>query len=147
MKNLLAHKTDEKFYPFVHMFGASVAEVVSYHIYYLFLILLLLNLCDYFVSICLQQISCVAKVPMEIVKQRRQASIKNLSSINIALLAVKHEGFFGLYRGFGSTVLRDVPFSIIEFPVWEWLKKEWKLKVKRELTAVEVSICGAIAGE
>lgn len=83
---------------------------------------------------------------MEIVKQRRQASLKNLSSINILILALKHEGIYGLYRGFSSTVLRDVPFSIIEFPVWEWLKKEWKLKVQRELTAIEVSVCGAIAG-
>lgn len=83
---------------------------------------------------------------MEIVKQRRQASLKNLSSVNILILALKQEGIYGLYRGFGSTVLRDVPFSIIEFPVWEWLKKEWKLKIQRELTAIEVSVCGAIAG-
>lgn len=29
IKNLLAHRTDEKYYPFIHMFGASAAEVVS----------------------------------------------------------------------------------------------------------------------
>lgn len=83
---------------------------------------------------------------MEIVKQRRQASVRNISSMQILKLAIQHEGIYGLYRGYGSTVLRDVPFSIIEFPVWEWLKKEWKLKVKRELTAIEVSVCGAVAG-
>ncbi len=83
---------------------------------------------------------------MEIVKQRRQASYKNLSAIKILVSAVKYEGFFGLYRGFGSTVVRDVPFSLIEFPVWEFLKKKWKSKVKRELTAPEVAVCGSVAG-
>lgn len=89
----------------------------------------------------------MVKVPMEIVKQRRQASRKNLSSIEILFSAVKREGVYGLYRGYGSTVLRDIPFSMIEFPIWEWFKKTWKMKVKRELNAVEVATCGAVAGK
>lgn len=90
---------------------------------------------------------CVVKVPMEIVKQRRQASLKNMSSIQILFSAVKREGVYGLYRGYGSTVLRDIPFSVIEFPIWEWLKKTWKMKTSRELNAIEVAVCGAVAGK
>ena len=84
---------------------------------------------------------------MEIVKQRRQASFKNMSSIQILISAVRREGVYGLYRGYSSTVLRDIPFSIIEFPVWEWLKKRWSAKMRRELNAVEVAVCGAVAGK
>lgn len=83
---------------------------------------------------------------MEIVKQRRQASFKNLSTIQILVAAVRQEGLFGLYRGFGSTIIRDVPFALIEFPIWEWSKKEWSSRIERELNAAEVALCGAVAG-
>lgn len=83
---------------------------------------------------------------MEIVKQRRQASFKNLSTVQILVAAVRQEGIFGLYRGFGSTIIRDVPFALVEFPIWEWSKKEWSSRIKRELNAAEVAVCGAIAG-
>lgn len=83
---------------------------------------------------------------MEILKQRRQASSKNLSTIKILITALKQEGILGMYRGFSSTVIRDVPFSLIEFPMWEWLQKKWKHKVKRNLTTSEVAMCGAVAG-
>lgn len=84
---------------------------------------------------------------MEIVKQRRQASHRNSTATQILFSAVSKEGVRGLYRGFGSTVLRDIPFSIIEFPIWEWLKKSYRNRIKRELNAVEVALCGALAGK
>ncbi|XP_065217392.1 mitochondrial S-adenosylmethionine carrier protein [Planococcus citri] len=118
VKKVLPAEIPEHYYPVVHMCSASFAEIVC----------------------------CVVKVPMEIVKQRRQASYKNMSSIQILISAVKREGVYGLYRGYGSTVLRDIPFSVIEFPIWEWLKKTWKTKTQRELSAVEVAVCGAVAG-
>ncbi|GAA53438.1 S-adenosylmethionine mitochondrial carrier protein [Clonorchis sinensis] len=36
--------------------------------------------------------------------------------------ALNTEGVFGLYRGYLSTVLREIPFSFIQFPIWEHLK-------------------------
>lgn len=51
-----------------------------------------------------------------------------------------------LYCGYWSTVLRDMPFSLIQFPIWEYLKKNWSLHVNREILPIESAICGAIAG-
>lgn len=68
--------------------------------------------------------ACMVRVPTEVVKQRYQANImsKNLSLItNIASL-LKAEGISGLYTGFGSTIMREIPFSLIQFPLYEWMK-------------------------
>ena len=35
------------------------------------------------------------------------------------------EGLRGFYRGYLTTVAREIPFSLIQFPLWEYLKKKW----------------------
>ncbi|XP_066253428.1 S-adenosylmethionine mitochondrial carrier protein homolog [Euwallacea similis] len=107
--------------PLVYMFGASVAEVMA----------------------------CLVRVPMEVAKQRKQTSIAYKSSIRILMEAYKHEGFFkGVYRGFGSTIMREIPFSIIQFPTLEFCKSFYMSKFKNNipLDSWEVAVCGSIAG-
>ena len=61
----------------------------------------------------------------------------------------------GFYAGFGSFILRDIPFSAIQFPFYELLKMaSIRIKSKRDGTAVEQthlsgivnSVNGSIAG-
>lgn len=107
--------------PYVHMLSAASAEIVA----------------------------CLIRVPVEIAKQRRQAlSFKyNTSSVEILYHAIKTEGIRrGLYRGSGTTVMREVPFSFIQFPLWEYFKQNWTATTGTALTPVSVAICGAIAG-
>lgn len=54
----------------------------------------------------------------------------------------------GLYRGFGSTIVREIPFSLIQFPILEYLKVVYRTHYKNNLTleSYEVAICGGIAG-
>lgn len=56
------------------------------------------------------------------------------------------EGFVGLYRGFRTTVLREIPFVLIQFPIWEWLKAQWYYAKKEKLNVIEVAVCGSISG-
>ncbi|XP_022199622.1 S-adenosylmethionine mitochondrial carrier protein [Nilaparvata lugens] len=91
-------------------------------------------------------VACTIKVPMEIVKQRRQAIEDAGHPIKILRKAIKREGLRGLYRGFGSTVVRDVPFSAIQFPVWEALKTQLRISKGSEISSAEVALCGALAG-
>lgn len=63
------------------------------------------------------------RVPIEIVKQKRQVSEVQFRAIDILMHAYKTDGFInGVYRGYGITVMRDVPFSIIQYPLWKFLK-------------------------
>lgn len=107
--------------PFVHMFAASCGEIIA----------------------------CLIRVPVEIAKQRRQAMLvrDNISSLQLLYQSFKQEGLFrGVYRGFGSTIMREVPFSLIQFPLWEYLKVQWEPTTGISSAPWTVSVCGAIAG-
>ncbi|KAK1975791.1 mitochondrial carrier domain-containing protein [Colletotrichum cereale] len=112
--------------------------------------------------------ACAIRVPTEVVKQRAQAGQHGGSSLlafrsilaqyntPAGLAAVWRE----LYRGWSITVLREVPFTIIQFPLWERLKrwgrerkqnKNWKLgpgatQTEYEVSAVESALYGSVAG-
>jgi hypothetical protein len=45
-----------------------------------------------------------------------------ISFIPTLIVAIAFQGVRGLYRGFGSTVMREVPFSFLQFPMWEFFK-------------------------
>lgn len=92
------------------------------------------------------QVCCTTKVPIEIVKQRRQASPNQESILKIIRNAYANEGVFGFYRGFWTTVMRDVPFSMLQLPIWEYLKKEYRIFTGKPLTTLEVALCGSISG-
>lgn len=70
-----------------------------------------------------------------------------VSSLEVLCQAYKQEGLRkGVYRGFGTTIMREVPFSFIQFPLWEYLKLHWEETTGLPLTPVSVAICGAISG-
>lgn len=94
---------------------------------------------------CGEVVACVVRVPVEILKQRRQASLGG-SAIQIFKQTIKTEGIGGMYRGYFTTVLREVPFSLIQFPLWEFLKKSWSSTTGESPTPWQSSLCGAVAG-
>ncbi|VDD75151.1 unnamed protein product [Mesocestoides corti] len=73
-------------------------------------------------------------------------------------------GLRGMYRGYLSTILRELPFSLIQYPVWEALKTSvfWLQRLMERynrtshrqpgvdgassLTKVQFALCGALAG-
>lgn len=90
--------------------------------------------------------ACVIRVPTEIVKQRAQTAQQSLSKIILEIYS--HSGrFTGFYRGYMTTICREIPFSFIEFPLWEWLKRQWMLhEVKDSCTPIQSAACGSLAG-
>jgi solute carrier family 25 S-adenosylmethionine transporter 26 len=113
--------------------------------------------------------ACAVRVPTEVVKQRAQAKQHPSSMAALAhILSLRGtEGGWGvvgreLYRGWGITVLREVPFTVIQFPLWEALKS-WSVSRRRrqqgrrgggggnggkvgEVSAMESAVYGSLSG-
>ncbi|KAL3962221.1 hypothetical protein ACCO45_003744 [Purpureocillium lilacinum] len=73
--------------------------------------------------------ACAVRVPTEVVKQRAQAGLHGGSSAAALRAILGRYPTHGLgavwremYRGWGITVFREVPFTVIQFPLWEAMK-------------------------
>uniref|UniRef100_A0A7S2Y3T2 S-adenosylmethionine mitochondrial carrier protein n=1 Tax=Fibrocapsa japonica TaxID=94617 RepID=A0A7S2Y3T2_9STRA len=108
---------DEKYAPLVHMGSASVGETVA----------------------------CLVRVPTEVVKQRMQTG--QYGSFREAVSTImKTEGPGGFYTGYLTTVAREIPFSFIQFPMYEGLKKYWSEWQGKEVGPSQSALCGSISG-
>ncbi|KAG2109208.1 mitochondrial carrier domain-containing protein [Suillus cothurnatus] len=107
--------------PVNHMLSASVAEVAA----------------------------CLIRVPTEVIKTRMQTSMygASTSSFKAATLVLQHDGVRGFYRGFLTTIMREIPFTSLQFPLYEFLKYRLSKHLDRKpLYAHEAAVCGSIAG-
>lgn len=84
--------------------------------------------------------ACLARCPTELIKQRAQ--ISNTAPYEIFRSVIRSEGIAGLYRGYSTLVVREIPFSVIQMPLWQFLKK----KLDAENNAFLGGLAGAIAG-
>ncbi|CAE8591607.1 unnamed protein product [Polarella glacialis] len=68
--------------------------------------------------------ACVARVPGEVLKQRMQGLTADGQSLTFrrTVAGVRSEGLGGFFAGFGATAMREVPFSLIQMPLFEELK-------------------------
>jgi len=99
-----------------------------------------------FAASCGEIMACLIRVPVEIVKQRRQAGVGS-TSLEILKTTVRSEGVLGLYRGYFTTVVREIPFSLIQFPLWEALKRKVAdFRGVPESKPWESSLCGSVSG-
>mmetsp|Transcript_14246 Transcript_14246/g.28014 ORF Transcript_14246/g.28014 Transcript_14246/m.28014 type:complete len:270 (+) Transcript_14246:103-912(+) len=89
--------------------------------------------------------ACLVRVPTEVVKQNMQAG--NYGSLSEAANSLmKAEGLGGFYRGFFTTIMREIPFSLIQFPLWEGMKAKWGESQGRPVSPWQGAICGAVSG-
>ena len=117
--------------PVEHMIAASVGEVAA----------------------------CAIRVPTEVVKQRAQAlqSPSSLAAFRSIWALRKPHGARGsmgilgvwreMYRGWGITVFREVPFTVIQFPLWE-VMKDWRRRTqgRDSISGWESGVFGSVAG-
>ena len=97
--------------------------------------------------------ACAVRVPTEVVKQRAQASQHASSMEGLKyILSLRHTHGFNtmwreLYRGWSVTIIREVPFTVIQFPLWEAMKK-WQCHRSGniEASASESALFGCVSG-
>ena len=52
----------------------------------------------------------------------------------------------GLYRGFGMTLFREIPFAMIQFPLYEYGKRTWSEYQGSEVNPLQAAACGSLSG-
>ncbi|KAJ8903230.1 hypothetical protein NDN08_004340 [Rhodosorus marinus] len=85
------------------------------------------------------------RTPFEKLKQRLQAGMER-TTLGALRSLIAREGVRGLFRGYSSLVVRELPFDLIEFPLYEYLKKRWAKEQGAALSANQSALCGSIAG-
>lgn len=99
--------------------------------------------------------ACLVRVPTEVVKQNMQivsGSSPGLIPTVRSILAQKSSGGFlssvfgGLYRGYGITMMREVPFALIQFPIYERFKIKWGDYRGEDVTPLQAAACGSVSG-
>ncbi|KAL4890203.1 Pkinase-domain-containing protein [Aspergillus ambiguus] len=111
--------------------------------------------------------ACAVRVPTEVVKQRAQAGLFGGSSL-LALkdiLALRHPDPNGvatrgpgqvvreLYRGAGITIAREIPFTVLQFTMWESMKEAYAKRMAAadstapgQVPASTSAMFGSVAG-
>ena len=68
---------------------------------------------------CGEVVACLVRVPTEVVKQRMQTGMHTKAFSIIKQILSNEGGVRGLYKGFGITIMREIPFALIQFPLYE----------------------------
>ena len=97
--------------------------------------------------------ACAVRVPTEVIKQRAQASQhpSSWAALRGILGQTRSRGLVHvwreLYRGWAVTVLREVPFTMIQFPLWEAMKA-WRRRDTGfdTVSGLESGLFGSVAG-
>mmetsp|Transcript_30356 Transcript_30356/g.35346 ORF Transcript_30356/g.35346 Transcript_30356/m.35346 type:complete len:294 (+) Transcript_30356:45-926(+) len=100
--------------------------------------------------------ACLVRVPTEVLKQNMQTSSgdhsKSLRQTWNLILRQKDANAFGasvlggLYRGYGITLMREVPFAFIQFPIYERMKLQWTKYQDKQVSPLQSAVCGSASG-
>ena len=97
--------------------------------------------------------ACAVRVPTEVVKQRAQAGMhpSSISTLRAILGRSRSVGIPGvwleLYRGWSVTIMREVPFTVIQFPLWESMKEHRRRTSGTDgISAFESALFGSASG-
>ncbi|TPX48043.1 hypothetical protein SeLEV6574_g02275 [Synchytrium endobioticum] len=89
--------------------------------------------------------ACTVRVPTEVIKQRMQTG--QYTSVPDAVKSIlATQGILGFYRGWSSTVFREIPFTCIQFPLYEYLKASYPSFFSHHPNHWEVALCASVAG-
>jgi solute carrier family 25 (mitochondrial S-adenosylmethionine transporter), member 26 len=96
--------------------------------------------------------ACLVRVPTEVIKSKMQTGNSfGLMETFRSVLQERH-GILGnltggLYRGYGITLMREIPFALIQFPLYEYGKRVWgDWQGGIPASPIQAATCGSISG-
>lgn len=99
---------------------------------------------------CGEIAACMVRVPAEVIKQRTQTAGTGGTSwgtLKVILDNKRNESLVkALYRGWGTTILREIPFTVIQFPLYEKMKRLWSEYQGHQTNPLQGALCGSVAG-
>jgi solute carrier family 25 S-adenosylmethionine transporter 26 len=96
-------------------------------------------------SSCGEVMACLVRVPTAVVTQNQQVG-RYANTMEAVSSTIKAGGLGAFYVGYGTTVMREIPFSFIQFPIYEQFKKSLSGFLGRETGPIEGAACGSVAG-
>lgn len=99
-----------------------------------------------------ESMACLVRVPTEVIKSKMQTSESAELGKTFQLVLQETHGSVlskftgGLYRGYGMTLMREIPFAAIQFPMYEGAKVWWSEQQGSPVNPVQAATCGSIAG-
>ena len=84
--------------------------------------------------------------PFDVIKQRMQlhgSPFRNVFQCGLSIL--KQEGWTAFYISYPTTLLLNVPFHIVQFPTYEWMRKRL-VPNGSEYHALSHIVAGGVAG-
>lgn len=91
-------------------------------------------------------VACLVRVPTDNIKQKLQVGQYNNIKHTVNNIYNTH-GLTGYYRGYLTTLMREIPFSLIQFPLYEYGKQQLALYNNViECKPYESALIGSLAG-
>ncbi|XP_037760348.1 S-adenosylmethionine mitochondrial carrier protein isoform X2 [Chelonia mydas] len=131
VKSMLATATPRYLSPVTHMAAASFGEVVpnDFSVSNELVQRKKIFFLQWQKKLLLLKVACLIRVPSEVVKQRAQVSPSSST-----------------FQVLSNTLYQEIPFSLVQFPVWEALKDLWSWKQGHVVDSWQSATCGAFAG-
>jgi len=99
-----------------------------------------------------EAMACLVRVPTEVIKAKMQTQeTATLTQTFRSVLQETHGSVLstftgGLYRGYGMTLMREIPFAMIQFPLYESAKVWWGEHQGSPVNPLQAAACGSISG-
>jgi solute carrier family 25 S-adenosylmethionine transporter 26 len=91
-----------------------------------------------------ETIACLVRVPTENLKQNLQ--VNRYASLRAAFQGLSKNGYSSFYNGYVSTLVREIPFSCIQFPLWEAGKELFRAEGAKECAPLPSAALGSVSG-
>jgi solute carrier family 25 S-adenosylmethionine transporter 26 len=97
-----------------------------------------------------ETMACLVRVPTDVIKTSMQTNAEGCTTVVETMKTLMKNpaspGVANLYRGFGVTIMREIPFALIQFPLYERFKLEVGKYQNAPATPIQSAVCGSIGG-